>query len=120
MFNFYTFISGAGFIPSTRRYERKQHTLEQLHARFHDIQSSEDFKRYMSLKTYVESPEYTTDLDQIKQLTYRNSKEYLMKKRYRELKRNKEVKAYIKKGEDSNTPTLNEFISLREEVSSSA
>jgi hypothetical protein len=120
MFNFYTFISGTGFLPSTRRFERKRHTVEQLHARFHDIQSSEDFKRYMTLKTYVESPEYTADLDQIKRLTYRNSKEYLMRKRYRELKKHKEVKAYIKKGEDNNTPILNEFISLYDEVRASA
>ncbi|MDR2449074.1 MAG: hypothetical protein LBD52_03855 [Prevotellaceae bacterium] len=120
MFNFYSFLSGAGFLPSTRRYEHKRHTVEQLHAHFHDIQSSEDFKRYMSLKTYVESPEYTTDLEQIKRLTYRNSKEHLMEKRYRELKKHKEVKAYIKKGEDNNTPVLNEFISLYEEVRSSA
>jgi hypothetical protein len=74
----------------------------------------------MSLKTYVESPEFTTDLEQIKRLTYRNSKEHLMEKRYRELKKHKEVKAYIKKGEDSNTPVLNEFIGLYEEVRSSA
>jgi hypothetical protein len=120
MFNFYTFISGAGFLPSTRRYEHKRFTVDQLHARFHDIQLSEDFKRYVSLKTYVESPNYVTDLEQIKRLTYRNSKEYLMEKRYRELKKYKEVKAYIKKGEDSGTPILAEFISLHDEVRASA
>jgi hypothetical protein len=120
MFNFYTFISGAGFIPLTRRYEHKRFTIDQLHARFNDIRSSEDFKRYVSLKTYVESPEYTTDFEQIKRLTYRSSKEYLMEKRYRQLKKYKEVKAYIKKGEDNDAPLLREFIALREEVRSSA
>jgi hypothetical protein len=120
MFNFYTFISGAGFLPSTRRYERKRFTIDERHARFHDIQSSEDFKRYMSLKTYVESPEYVTDIDHIKRLTYRNSKERLMEKRYRELKKYKEVKAYIKKGEDSDSATLREFIDLHDEVRTSA
>ena len=120
MFNFYNFISGAGFLPSTRRYEHKRLAVDELHARFHDIQSAEDFKRYMSLKTYVESPEYVTDFDRIKRLTYRNSKERLMEKRYRELKKQKEVKAYIKRGEDNDSPTLREFINLHEEVRSSA
>ncbi|MDR3184724.1 MAG: hypothetical protein LBT49_04895 [Prevotellaceae bacterium] len=120
MFGLYTFISGAGFLPSTRRYERKRLTLDELHARFHDIQSSEDFKRYMSLKTYVESPEYITDYDRIKRLTYRNSKERLMVKRYRELRKHKEIKAYTKKGEDNDSPLLREFIDLHDEVRSSA
>jgi hypothetical protein len=74
----------------------------------------------MALKTYVESPEYTSDLEQIKRLTYRGSKEYLMEKRYRQLKKYKEVKAYIKKGEENDTSVLREFMSLREEVRSSA
>jgi hypothetical protein len=120
MFNFYTFISGTGFLPSTRRFEHKRLTVDQLHARFHDIQSSEDFKRYLSLKTYVESPDYTADLEQIKRLTYRDSKEYLMEKRYRELKKYKEVKAFIKKGEDNDSSILSEFINLHDEVRSSA
>jgi hypothetical protein len=120
MFNFFSFISGAGFLPSTRRYEHKRLTVDALHARFHDIQSSEDFKRYISLKTYVESPEYVTDLDSIKRLTYRNSKERLMVKRYRELKKHKDVRAYTKKGEERESALLREFIELHGEVRSSA
>jgi hypothetical protein len=120
MVGFSNFLSGAGFIPSIRSYERKRNELEELRARFYTIQSAENFQRYQAVKIYVESPEYETDLNLIKALTYKGSHEYLMEKRYRELKKYKEVKAYIKKGKESDSPILKEFISLQNKVRSSA
>ena len=74
-------------LPSTQLYERKRFIHDTMHARFYDIKKSDEFKRYEELKEYVGSPRYKKDLALIHSLSYRTSKERLVERRWKELRK---------------------------------
>jgi len=105
-------------LPSTKRHERKRLLLETMYARYHEILRSADFKRYQELKEYVESPKYRNELEAIRALSYKTSKEYLLEKRLKELRRYKEVKKFRKSGVDSDSEYVREYINLEDKTNS--
>ncbi|MDR3351213.1 MAG: hypothetical protein LBN98_06215 [Prevotellaceae bacterium] len=105
-------------IPSAAAYERKQHLYETMHARYNDIKKSDNFVRYNELKTYVQSPEFTSELNHIRSLSYKTSKEHLLVKRLKEVRRYPEVKKFKKTGEHTAEAYVQEYISLQNKITS--
>ena len=106
-------------IPSTKTYESKQHLYETSYARVRDIENSNDFGRYLELKTYVESAEYKNAIQTIRSLSYKASKEYTEEMLWKKLRKNKEVKEFLKKGVESDSDYVKKYIGLDEKLSSS-
>ncbi len=105
-------------VPSTKAYEQKQLLQETMYARYQEILKSSDFKRYQELKEYVESPEHKKELAVIRALSYKNSKEAMLEKRLKELRKYKEVKIFRQSGVDSDSPYVREYIDLEDKVAS--
>jgi len=103
-------------VPSTKAYEQKQHLHEMLYARFHDIENSNDFKRYLELKSYVESNEYKNEIYAIRSLSYKASKEYADEQLWKKLQKNKEVKKFLKQGVESDSNDVKKYINLDEKI----
>ncbi len=109
-----------GFLPSTHRYEHRRHRMAERHAQYHNIAASEAFQRFLKLEEYINSPNYENDMEEIRSLVYKDSPESLTVKRYHELQKYKEIKAYTKKGVESGSPLLNEFKQLQQTAHSTA
>lgn len=105
-------------IPSIDAYERKQQLYETMLARFNDIKKSENFARYNELKKYVQSPDFTRELNHIRSLSYKTSKEHLLEKRLREVRRYPEVKHFKKTGEKTDHEYVQEYIELQNKITS--
>ncbi|MDR0695105.1 MAG: hypothetical protein LBF81_07390, partial [Prevotellaceae bacterium] len=105
-------------VPSAEAYERKQHLYETMYARYNDIKKSDHFARYKELKTYVQSPEFTSELNHIRSLSYKTSKERLLEKRRKEVRRYPEVKKFKKTGEHSAEGYVQEYIELQNKITS--
>ncbi len=109
-----------GFPPSTHRYEQRRRRMTERYTQYHGIAASEAFKRFLELEGYVNSPNYENDMEDIKSLVYKGSPESLVVKRYHELRKYKEIKAYTKKGVESDSPLLKEFKQLQQTAHSTA
>ena len=109
-----------GYLPSSRRYEKQSRQLNDSYALFHNIAAGEVFQRYLALDSYINSSNYRTDIKRVKSLKYKGGPEHLQWQHYKELKKNKAVKKYLKKGEESESPLLQEFIALDKLVRSDA
>ncbi|MDR0582035.1 MAG: hypothetical protein LBG31_03625 [Prevotellaceae bacterium] len=105
-------------IPSAEAYERKQHLYETMHARYNDIKKSDNFARYNELKAYVQSPEFISELNHIRSLSYRTSKEHLLERRLKEVRRYPEVKKFKKTGEHTEDAYVQEYIELQNKITS--
>jgi hypothetical protein len=105
-------------IPSTEAYERKQHLYETMRARYNDIRKSDNFAHYNELKRYVQSPEFINELNHIRSLSYKTSKEHLLEKRRKEIRRYPEVKKFKKTGENSDSEYVREYIELQNKITS--
>ncbi|MDR3134432.1 MAG: family 16 glycosylhydrolase [Prevotellaceae bacterium] len=105
-------------IPSAEAYERQQLLYETMYARCNEIKKSDNFARYNELKTYVQSPEFTSELNHIRSLSYKTSKERLLEKRLREVRRYSEVKKFKKTGERSESEYVQEYIELQNKITS--
>jgi hypothetical protein len=105
-------------IPSIDAYERQQQLYETMLARFNDIKKSDNFARYNELKTYVQSPEFTSELNHIRSLSYKTSKEHLLEKRREEVRRYPEVKHFKKTGEKTDHEYVQEYIELQNKITS--
>jgi len=101
-----------GYLPSSRRYEKKCRQMDDRYAHFHSIAASDVFQRYLTLDAYINSSNYRTDIKRIKSLKYKDGPEDLQLQHYKELKKHREVKKYLKKGIDSGLPILQEFMAL--------
>ncbi len=120
MLCFSNILTAFGFFPSTRHYEQQLRLADDCYVNFHSIAAKEAFQRYLALDDYINSPRYEADIQEVKARVYKNSPESLAEARYRELKQYKEIKAYIKKGEESDAALLKEFKELHDLVRSSA
>lgn len=120
MFGFLRSLFSSKGIPATVEYERKLFDQEAKYALSMEIQESTSFKRYWELQNYVTSPHYATELNRIKALSYNNSHEALAMRRYKELKKSKEVKIYMNSGEGMDTANVHEFLMLQQEVNEPA
>jgi hypothetical protein len=109
-----------GYLPSSSHYEKQSRLMDDRHARFHSIAASEAFQRYLTLDAYINSSNYSTDIKRIKSLTYKDGPEHLQLQHYKELRKCKEIKHYFKKGVESDSPLLQEFIALHNLVQSDA
>jgi len=105
-------------LPSTQAYERRRDLYKTMYARYHDIKKSTDFIRYQALKAYVQSPEYQSELAHIRSLSYANSKERLLERRWKELRRYREVRKFRKSGVDSDAEYVKEYIELDDKITS--
>ena len=107
-----------GYLPSSSRYEKQCLQMDERHAQFHSLAISEEFQRYLALDAYVNSPKYKTDINRLKSLKFEGGPEDAQLRHYKELKKRKEVKRYLKKGEDNNAIVLQEFLKLHDLVHS--
>jgi hypothetical protein len=105
-------------LPSTQAYEQKRMLRDTMYARFHDIKKSDDFKRYVELKEYVESPMYRKELATIRTMSYATSKERMLERRWKELRRYPEVKRFRKTGVESDMEYVREYIDLDDKLTS--
>jgi hypothetical protein len=105
-------------LPTTQAYERKQQMHATMYARYNDIKKSDSFVRYEALKTEVQSPELKSELNYIRSLSYSTSKERLLEKRLKELRKYKEVKNFKKTGERADSEYIQEYIELQNKITS--
>ncbi len=117
MLNFLRSLFGGG-IPSTHKYEAQLNKVEEAYARFTQLDSSEEYLRYLALKEYVALPGHARKLNEIKRLSYKNSPEAMAERRYLKLKKSKEVHAYLKTNEQTDSPAVAEFLRIEEEINS--
>jgi len=119
--NFFSTIALAlGYLPSSRHYQKQYRKLDDCYAQFHNLAASDIFQHYLKLDAYVNSSTYQTDIRRIKSLQYKGGPEHLQWRHYKELKKHKEVKKYLKKGVESESPLLQEFIALQNLVLSNS
>ncbi len=117
MINFFKSLFGSS-IPSTRKYEAQLNEIEQAYAQFCELGSSAEYKRYLELKELTSSPDFARKLNEIKRLSYKGSAEWLAEKKYNRLRKNKDVKKYLKKGEGETLPYVKEYLALKAQLGS--
>jgi hypothetical protein len=107
-----------GYLPSSSQYEKRIRQIDDRYAHFNSIASGEIFQRYLTLDAYINSSNYRTDIKRIRSLQFKDGPEYLQLQHYKTLKKQKEVKKYLKKGVESDLPSVQEFIELRTLINS--
>lgn len=119
MINFFKSLFGSS-IPSTRKYEAQLNDIEQAYARFYEIEHSTEYKRYLELKDLTSSPDFTRKLNEIKRLTYKGSPEWSAEQKYKRLKKNKDVKSYLKNRENDTSSFVKDYLALEQQLTSEA
>ncbi|MDR0659837.1 MAG: family 16 glycosylhydrolase [Prevotellaceae bacterium] len=111
MINFFRSLFGAS-IPSTRKYEARLNDIEQAYACFVELENSTEYKRYLELRNTTSSPDFSRKLNEIKRLSYKGSPEWSAKQKYKRLKKNKDVKGYLKTSEGETSTFVKEYLAL--------
>lgn len=113
MINFFRFLFGSS-IPSTSKYEAQLNDTEQAYARFYELNSSAEFNRYLELKERTASPDFTHKINELKRISYKGSPEWSAEQKYNRLKKNKDVKHYLKTNEGDSSSYVKEYLALGE------
>lgn len=116
MFGFLRSIFSFGGIPSTAKYEKEMYERESKYALFSEVRESEKLKRFLELKEYVNSKDYTNEINGIKKLSFNGSSEDKTLKRFKQIKKVKGVKKYVAGKSDEISKEVEEYLSLQQIV----
>lgn len=117
MINFFRSLFGAS-IPSTRKYEAQLNDIEQAYAHFIELENSVGYKRYLQLEEITSSANFTQKLNEIKRLSYKGSPEWSAEQKYKRLKKNKDVKSYLKTKEGETSAFVKDYLALQSQLAS--
>lgn len=116
-----------GLLPSTESYEASRKQLADEYQSLLQYAESDQLKRYLQLKDYIESEEFKNEKNKLLTLKFKGSAEYIAEQEFLKLKKNKHIALYnrtIDSDEFKNyievkgSSDLKEFQKLEETVNS--
>ncbi|MDR2291880.1 MAG: hypothetical protein LBE11_00195, partial [Prevotellaceae bacterium] len=103
-------------ITSIEKYEKTIAVMENNCKKIGEILDSEAYNNFIKLKDYVESGRCKNDINVVKNQKFKNSVEYELEKKLKQLKKNKKVKKFLSKGDNSNSFEVEEYLRLKQKT----
>lgn len=85
-----------GGIPSAEKIEKQEEEAKRDYEKLKEIENSEDFKTFVRLRDFIESPDFEQKKKEINSVKWNGSEAQQKEKRYKELAKSKEIKTYFK------------------------
>lgn len=82
--------------PNTQKFEAEKNQLKADYARFQEIGESSLYKRYQELDALVHSGDFEKRVEDLKHKKFKDTKEYQQLQRYKQLKKDPDIKTYLK------------------------
>ena len=82
--------------PDTQKFEAAQNQLKADYSRFQEIGESSLYKRYQELDALVHSGDFEKRVDDLKHKKFKDTKEYQQLQRYKQLKKDPDIKTCLK------------------------
>ncbi|MDR0754930.1 MAG: family 16 glycosylhydrolase [Prevotellaceae bacterium] len=103
-------------VTSTEKYEKTIAVMESNCKKIGEILDSDAYNNFIKLKEYVESRRCKNDINIVKNQKFKNSVEYELEKKLKQLRKNKRVKTFLSKGSNSNSFEVEEYLRLKQKT----